>query len=57
VVAAVEPAGGPEPVRAVSPRRGRFDAVDGQLPLWDPDRPELAPVHPLFPADRLETAA
>jgi len=57
VVSAVEPSGGQEPVRAVSPRRGRFDAVDGQLPLWDPDRPELAPVHPLFPADRLETAA
>lgn len=52
------PAGPGSSGAAPVPRRGRFGAVDGQLALWDPDRPgDLAPVHPLFPAAPLEAAA
>jgi hypothetical protein len=57
---ASSPAGSPEAQsRTAAPaRRRRFHAVEGQLALWDPDPSDgLALVHPLFPADRLETAA
>jgi hypothetical protein len=46
-----------QPVRVPSPRRDRFTDVDGQLALWEAELSELAPVHDLFPATRLEAAA
>ena len=59
-VPARRPAAAPSAAVSVpGPRRGRrFSAVDGQLALWEPDRPDdLAPVHSLFPAKPLEAAA
>lgn len=44
-------------LRLRSPRRDRFADIDGQLALWDAELTELAHVHNLFTATRLEAAA
>ncbi len=60
VQAAAEDCQTPEmrrPLRVRAPRRDRFTDVEGQLSLWDAELSELAEIHDLFPAARLEAAA